>query len=98
MWKALEIAHKGTSGIKENRINTLMTEYDLLCMKSEVSIAKFKLRFTHLINQVLALSKVYDQNSQVRKILNILTKDWEAKVMVIEETRGQSMRSEATLF
>ncbi|KAI9084611.1 hypothetical protein K1719_033393 [Acacia pycnantha] len=30
MWDALEIAHEGTAAIKENRINTLMTEYDLL--------------------------------------------------------------------
>ncbi|KAI9104267.1 hypothetical protein K1719_023103 [Acacia pycnantha] len=30
MWDALEIAHEGTAAIKENRINTLMIEYDLL--------------------------------------------------------------------
>ena len=30
MWDALEIAHEGTAGVKQNRINTLMTEYDLL--------------------------------------------------------------------
>ncbi|KAI9090252.1 hypothetical protein K1719_028798 [Acacia pycnantha] len=30
MWDALEIAHEGTTGIKENRVNTLITEYDLL--------------------------------------------------------------------
>ena len=75
-----------------------MIEYDLLRMKSGESIAEFQLRFTHLINQLSALGKVYDQNSQVRKILNILTKDWEAKVAVIEEARGESMRSVAALF
>ena len=30
MWKALEVAYEGTFTIKENRINTLTTEYDLL--------------------------------------------------------------------
>ncbi|KAI9126283.1 hypothetical protein K1719_002704 [Acacia pycnantha] len=34
MSDALEIAHKGTPGIKENHVNTLMTKYDLLRMKS----------------------------------------------------------------
>ena len=40
MWKELEIAHEGTTGIKENRVNTLMIEYDLLRMKSGESIAE----------------------------------------------------------
>ena len=88
IWQALEIAH----------VNTLMTEYDLLRMTSGESIAEFELKFTHLINQLSSLGKVYDQNSQVRKILNILTKDWEEKVMAIEEARGESMRSFTTLF
>ena len=75
-----------------------MTKYDLLRMKSGESIAEFQLRFTHLINQLSALGKEYDQNSQVRKILNILTKEWEAKVIAIEEARGESIRSVAALF
>ena len=98
MWDALEVAYEGTSGIKENRINTLMTEYDLLRMKSGESIGEFQLRFTHLINQLSVLGKVYEPRSQVRKILNVLTKDWEAKVTAIEEARGESMQSVAALF
>ena len=50
MWDALEIAHEGTAGVKQNRVNTLMTEYDLMRMKPSESIGEFQLRFTHLIN------------------------------------------------
>ena len=98
MWDALEIAHEGTAGVKQNRVNTLMTEYDLLRMKPGESIGEFQLRFTHLINQLAALGKEYDQPVQVRKILNILNKEWEAKVTAIEEARGESMMSVAALF
>ncbi|KAI9125671.1 hypothetical protein K1719_003089 [Acacia pycnantha] len=51
-----------------------------------------------LINQLIALGKEYEQPAQVRKILNILTKEWEAKVTAIEESRGESMASVAALF
>ena len=98
MWEALEVAHEGTSGIKENRINTLITEFDLLRMKEGESIADFELRYTHLINQLAALGKSYEQKTQVRKILNILSKEWEAKVTAIEEAKGESMQSVASLF
>ena len=54
-------------------------------MKPGESIGEFQLCFTHLINQLAALGKEYDQSVQVRKILNILNKEWEAKVTVIEE-------------
>ena len=59
-------------------------------MKAEESIAEFELSYTHLVNQLVAIGKTYDQSSQVRKILNILTKEWEAKVTAIEEAKGES--------
>ncbi|KAI9110957.1 hypothetical protein K1719_018077 [Acacia pycnantha] len=45
-----------------------------------------------------ALGKTYKQPVQVRKILNILNKEWEAKVTAIEEACGESMSSVAALF
>ena len=67
-------------------------------MKPEESIVEFELRYTHFFNQLATLGKTYDQNSQLRKILNILTKEWEAKVTTIEEAKGESMRSIAAIF
>ena len=98
MWDALEIAHERTIGVKQNRVNTLMTEYDILRMKPNETISEFQLRFTHLINQLAALGKIYEEPVQVRKILNVLNKEWEAKVTAIEEARGESMASVAALF
>ena len=77
MWQALEIAYERTSKIKENRVNTLIIEYDLLRMRSRETIAEFEFRYTYLVNQLGALEKFYDQSFQVRKILNILSKEWE---------------------
>ena len=98
MWEALEIAQKGTFGIKENIVNTLVTEYELVRTKSGESIVEFELRWTHLINQWATLGRTSHQNFQVRKMLNILTNELEAKVIAIEETRGESMRSIVVLF
>ncbi|KAI9074835.1 hypothetical protein K1719_043209 [Acacia pycnantha] len=61
MWKALEIAYEGTSQIKENRINTPTTEFDLLRMKTGETIAEFQLRYTHLTNQPHRLAKRLDE-------------------------------------
>ena len=64
----------------------LTTEYDLLKMRDEETIAEFQMRHTHLINKLVALGKTYDQRSQVRKMLNVLSSKWEAKVLAIEES------------
>ncbi|KAA3479754.1 Retrovirus-related Pol polyprotein from transposon TNT 1-94 [Gossypium australe] len=44
-------------------------------------------RFTHIINCLKALGKIYPNKEMVKKMLNSLPKYWELKVTVIEESK-----------
>jgi len=50
-------------------------------------------RFTDIINSLVALGKEYTQVEKVRKILCALTSDWEKKTTVIEEANDLSTMS-----
>ncbi|MBA0756654.1 hypothetical protein Gogos_022174 [Gossypium gossypioides] len=44
-------------------------------------------RFTHIINGIKTLRKIYPNKKMVNKMLNSLSTSWEAKVTVIEESK-----------
>ena len=44
-------------------------------------------RFTTIVNNLKGLEKAYDNKELVKKILNSLSKSWEAKVTAIEESK-----------
>ena len=56
-------------------------------MKSDESITDMFTRSTDIINGLKFHEKVYPNNEQVRKILRLLPKAWEAKITTIQEAR-----------
>ncbi|KAA3480279.1 UBN2 domain-containing protein [Gossypium australe] len=44
-------------------------------------------RFTHIINGLKAIGKIYPNKEMVKKMLNSLPTSWEAKMMAIEESK-----------
>nr|XP_009804564.1 PREDICTED: uncharacterized protein LOC104249781 [Nicotiana sylvestris] len=52
IWEALEIAHEGTTQVKQSKIDMLTTEYELLRMKDDESIQDMHTRFTSIINEL----------------------------------------------
>ena len=98
MWEALEIAHEGTSGVKESRIHNLTHQYELFKMNPGETIKDMQIRFTHIVNHLAALGKIYSQADQVYKILKSLPMEWQPKVTAIEEAKGASIRSVAALW
>jgi len=54
-------------------------------MKENETIAEIFTRFSDITNFLVALRKKYTQVEKVRKILRVLTSDWEKKTTVIEE-------------
>ncbi|XP_070008130.1 uncharacterized protein [Nicotiana sylvestris] len=88
IWEALQIAHEGTTQVKQSKIDMLTTEYELFRMKDDESIQDMYTRFTSIINELHSLGETIPRNKLVRKILSILPNPWESKVNAITESKG----------
>ncbi|XP_070005076.1 uncharacterized protein [Nicotiana sylvestris] len=95
IWEALQIAHEGTTQVKQSKIDILTTEYKLSRMKDDESIQDIHTRFTSIINELHLLGETIPRNKLVRKILSILPSLWESKVNAITESKDlQELTSE----
>ena len=57
IWDLLEVTHEGTNEVKRSKIDLLMNQYELFCMKSKESIRDMFTRFTNIINELASLGK-----------------------------------------
>ncbi|XP_070022427.1 uncharacterized protein [Nicotiana sylvestris] len=71
---------KGTTQVKQSKIDMLTTEYELFRMKDDESIQDMHTRFTSITNELHSLGDVIPKNKLVRKILSVLPGSWESKV------------------
>ncbi|XP_075111727.1 uncharacterized protein LOC142181935 [Nicotiana tabacum] len=87
IWEALQTAHKGTTQVKQSKIDMLTTEYELFRMKDDESIQDMHTRFSSIINELRSLGEIVPRNKLVRKILSVLPSSWESKVNDITEAK-----------
>ncbi|XP_070038599.1 uncharacterized protein [Nicotiana tomentosiformis] len=87
IWEALQIAHEGTTQVKQSKIDMLTTEYELFRMKDDELIQDMHTHFTFIINELYSLGETIPRNKLVRKILSVLPSSWESKVNAITEAK-----------
>nr|KYP57719.1 hypothetical protein KK1_003989 [Cajanus cajan] len=75
MWDTLEVTHEGTNDVKRSRINTLTHEYELFRMNQNESIQDMQKRFTHIINHLASLGKVFPNEDLINKVLRCLSRE-----------------------
>nr|KYP55274.1 hypothetical protein KK1_001481 [Cajanus cajan] len=98
MWDTLEVTHEGTNDVKRSRINTLTHEYELFRMNQNESIQDMQKRFTHIINHLASLGKVFPNEDLITKFLRCLSREWQPKVTAIAESKDLTTMSLASLF
>ncbi|KAF1894652.1 hypothetical protein Lal_00027029 [Lupinus albus] len=98
MWDTLQVTHEGTSKVKRARLNALSHEYELFCMFPHESICDMQKRFTHIVNHLVALDKVFAIGELTNKVLRCLSRKWQPKVTAIMESKYVDSMSLATLF
>ena len=98
MWEVLEVTHEGTNDVKRAREHSLIQEYELFRMQSEESIADVQKQFTHIVNHLTRLGKVFDKEELNIKVLKCLDRNWQPKVTTISESRDLSKMSTTALF
>ena len=64
IWDALQVAHEGTSQVKQSRIELLMRKYELFEMGDKETVMEMYTHFTHITNELKFLGKSF------------ITKDW----------------------
>jgi len=67
-------------------------------MQPEENIANVHKRFTHIVNHLTGLGKVFDKEALNIKVLKCLDRSWQPKVTAISESIGLSKLSTAALF
>ncbi|XP_068486648.1 uncharacterized protein [Phaseolus vulgaris] len=98
MWEVLEVTHEGTYDVKRSRKHSLIQEYELFRTQSEESIADVQKRFTHIVNHLTGLGKVFDKEELNIKVLKCFDRSWQPKVTAISESRDLSKMSTIALF
>ena len=98
MWDALETLHEGTDEVKQSKVNTLVQQYELFCMKDGETISSMQIRFTHIIDKLQNLGKTISNQDCTNKILRCMTKKWHPKVTAIKEAQNLNVLSMITLF
>jgi len=98
MWDVLEVTHEGTDEVKRARKNTLIQEYEMFRMKAGESICDVQKIFTHIVNHLLTLGKIFDKEELNIKILKSLNRTWQPKVTAISESKDLTNMNIATLF
>ena len=98
MWDTLQLTHEGTTDVKRSRINTLTHEYELFRMNPNENIHSLQKRFTHIVNHLASLGKIFPNEDLINKVLRCLSREWQPKVTAISERKDLSSMSLATLF
>jgi len=98
MWDVLEVTHEGTDEVKRARKDTLIQEYEMFRIKAEETIYDVQKSFTHIVNHLIALGKIFEKEELNIKILKSLNRAWQPKVTTISKSRDLTTMSMATLF
>ncbi|XP_059668838.1 uncharacterized protein LOC132313921 [Cornus florida] len=88
IWEKLQITYKGTSQVRESRIDILMHQYELFNMNENESISEMFVRFTDIINGLKHLGRTITNSDLVRKILRSLPEKWDTKATAIKEANN----------
>ncbi|KAL5148687.1 hypothetical protein HKD37_13G035683 [Glycine soja] len=67
-------------------------------MNPNENIHSMQKRFTHIVNHLASLGKIFPNEDLINKVLRCLSREWQPKVTAISESKDLSSMSLATLF
>ena len=82
------VTREGTTDVKRAKKHALIQEYELFRMQQGEIIADVQKRFTHIVNHLIGLGKVFDKKELNIKILKCLDRSWQPKAIAILESWG----------
>jgi len=76
MRDTLQLTHEGTTDVERSRVNTLTHEYELFRMNTNENIQSMPKRFTHIVNHLGSLGKIFPNEDLINKVLRSLSREW----------------------
>jgi len=98
MWDILEVTHECTKYVKRARKHDLIQEYEMFMMLKGETISDVHKRFTHVVNHLISLGKIFEREELNIKILKCLDRYWKPKVIAISESKDLTTLTTASLF
>ncbi|XP_068504291.1 uncharacterized protein [Phaseolus vulgaris] len=80
------------------RKHALTQEYEMFRMLKEETILDVQKRFTHIVNHLIGLGKIFEREKLNIKILKFLDRSWKPKVTTISESKDFTTLTTASLF
>ena len=84
--------------MKRARKHALIQEYDMFRMLKGEIIVDVQKRFTHIVNHLISLGKIFKREELNIKILTCLDRSWQPKVIAISESKDLITLTTASLF
>jgi len=84
--------------VKRERKNVLIQEYELFRMLKGEAITYVQKRFTHIVNNLIGLDKIFDREKLNIKILRCLDRSWQPKITTISESKDLTTLTPASLY
>ncbi|XP_057996488.1 uncharacterized protein LOC131175832 [Hevea brasiliensis] len=82
--------NKGTSQVNENKMDSLIYQYELFNMKSDETINEMYDRFVEIIGGIKSLGMTFTNEELAKKILRSLPKEWLPKVTLLKDSKDLS--------
>jgi len=98
MWDILEVTHEGTTDVKRTRKHALIQEYEMFRMLKGETISDVQKGFTHIVNHLISLGKIFERQKLNIKILKCLDRSWQPKITVIYESKDLTTLTTTYLF
>jgi len=75
IWDTLQVTYEGTTDVKRSRINTLTHEYELFRINQNETMQDIQKRFTHIVNHLTSLGKIFPNKYLINKVLRCLSRE-----------------------
>ncbi|XP_020269354.1 keratin, type I cytoskeletal 9-like [Asparagus officinalis] len=84
-WETLKTMHLGADRVRNAKVQTLKSEFELLRMKENDNVDDFSTKLTGVVNKIRALGGEMEENYVVRKLLRAVPERFLTIVSTIEQ-------------
>ncbi|GJX18850.1 zinc finger, CCHC-type containing protein [Tanacetum coccineum] len=85
IWDSLRTRHIGEERVQQARLQTLKSDFEMLHMKEDETIDTFTAKLTTLVNKAASLGHTMEDETLVRKLLNVVPDRYLQIVASIEQ-------------
>ena len=86
-WTILQTTYKGTTAIKDSKLQRLTTSFEEIKMEENESFDEFYAKLKDIVNSTFNLGETIPEPKIVRKVLRSLSERFHAKITAIEESK-----------